>query len=175
MSYIDVTFERGGQLVKTLAKVYGGWDSTKKSGNQFYDHQFVEYKGDVTLHVRVWMFSTWVVDLNATSESSPEQEAEFPVGLESRFEAGEVKANLAKGRVSISVLLARSLPWITTSNGKPAVDWGPQQIAQYRGTAYMLRHMIVFNLPSTRRGDYKEWDLLPFLPGGLIERNRRKH
>jgi len=87
VSYIDTTFERGGKTIKTVAKVYGGWDSTKKTGCQFYDQQFLDYKGDITL----------------------------------------------------------------------------------------LRHMIVINLPVSKRGDYKEWDLLPFLPGGLIERNRRKH
>jgi hypothetical protein len=175
MSYIDVTFERGGQVVKTLAKVYGGWDSSKKSGYQFYDHQFVDFRGDVTLHVRVWMFSTWTIDLRESRHDIPEHVTEFPLDLTSQLENGRIRVSIAKGRVSIAVWLDRDLPWITTSNGKPAIDWGPELIAQHANAAYMLRHMIVFNLPSAKRGDYKEWDLLPFLPGGLIERNRRKH
>ena len=175
MSYVDITFERGGDVVKTLAKVYGGWDSSKRTGYQFYDQQIVDYRGDVTLRSAVWMFSTHVVNLDAPPVHNYEAVREFPLDLTSRFDDGQLTASIAKGRVSVMLALNPALPWIVTSNGKPAVDWGPLSIAEYRNTAFLLRHMIVFNLPSSKRGDYKEWDLLPFLPGGLVERNRRKH
>jgi hypothetical protein len=174
MSYIDATFERGGDLVKTLAKVYVGWDSSKKKGFQFYDQQHLDYKGGVTLRVAVWMggsFSLNSTTLDQTSDCS----TVFPMDFTAKFNDGSLEASIASGRLSILVSLGRRLPWIVTSTGKPAVDWGPLAIAEYRNTAYLLRHMLVFNLPSSKRGDYKEWDLLPFLPGGLIERNRRKH
>jgi hypothetical protein len=171
LSYIDTTFERDGQVVKTIAKVYGGWDTSKKA---FYAHQHVDYRGDVTLRAAVWMFSTYVVNLDSLDHKH-EHSAEFPLNLTSRFDDGHVTASIANGRLSLAVCLSPALPWIVTSNRKPAVDWGPISIAEHLSTAYFLRHMIVFNLPSSKRGDYKEWDLLPFLPGGLVERNRRRH
>jgi hypothetical protein len=174
VSYVDTTFERGGLLIKTLAKVYGGWDSTKRTGYQFYDQQLVDYRGDVTLRSAVWVFSAYVIGSKAPGQGG-ETLREFPLDLTSRLDDGQVLTSIANGRLSITVSLDASLPWIVTSNGKPAVDWGPIQIAQHESTAYLLRHMIVFNLPWSKRGDYKEWDLLPFLPGGLVERNRRKH
>jgi hypothetical protein len=109
------------------------------------------------------------------SENVYDEPTEFPLDLTDHFDDGQIAASTANGRVSIAVFLSRDLPWIVTSNNKPAVDWGPQQISQCRGTAYLLRHMIVFNLPGSKKGDYWERDLLPFMPGGLVERNRRKH
>jgi hypothetical protein len=154
--------------------VYGGWDSTKKTGMQFYDQEFVDFRGDITLRVAVWMGSAFALD---HTETDPNYQyiAEFPLDFTTEFDDGLLKASVSKGRLSVSMLLRPELPWIVTSNGKPAVNWGPQFIGQYRATAYQLRHMVVVNLPSKKRGDYKEWDLLPFLPGGLVERNRRKH
>jgi hypothetical protein len=163
MSYIDTTFEKGGNLIKTLAKIHGGWNP-KKAGFQFYDQQLLDYKGDITLRVAVWM-----------TASSIELSRDFPLDFEAQFDDGRLRASIAKGRLLLSVFLQPELPWIVTSNGKPAVDWGPQPFAQYGNSAYILRHMIVFNLPSQRARVWKEWDLLPFLPGGLIERNRRRH
>ena len=174
MSYIDTTFERGGQVVKTLAKVYGGWDSTKKGGNRFYDWQLIDWRGDIRLSVKVWMGRMQLLDLESPGlvyDHSPE----FPLDLTAQFNDGQLTASIANGRVSIAVILSKNLPWIFTSNKKWAIDWGPKTIAQHRGQVYELRHMIVFNLPAPKIGDSWERDLLPFLPGGLVERNRRKH
>jgi hypothetical protein len=160
MSYVDVTFERGGTLVKTIARVSAGWDGSKP--NQFYDQQFIDFRGDVTMRVAVWMSASNALRI-------------FPLELCANYHAGVIKASLAQGRLSLSVPLQPDLPWIQTSNGKAAVDWQPGQIAVHGNIGFQLRHMIVFNLPNAKRGDYKEWDLLPFLSGGLIERNRRQH
>jgi len=174
MSYLDTTFERSGNLIKTFAKVSGGWESTKKSGCQFYAQQLVDYRGDITLSVKVWISSAFAVDYTGL-ERANEYIGDFPFDFRAHFNDEKIRAAIADGCLSISVYLRQELPWIVTSNRKPAIDWGPQIIAQYHSTAYLLRHMIVFNLPSSKRGDYKEWDLLPFLPGGLVERNRRRH
>lgn len=174
MSYIDTTFGGGGQVVKTLAKVYGGWDSTKKGGCQFYDQQFVDFRGDIRLSVKVWMGSMQSLDLESRDQVYDDS-PEFPLDLTAQFDDGQLAASILNGRVSIAVSLSPDLPWIFTSNKKWAVDWGPNIIAQHRGQVYQLRHMIVFNLPAPKIGDSWERDLLPFLPGGLVERNRRRH
>ena len=174
MSYIDTTFERGGQVVKTLAKVYGGWDSTKKGGCQFYDQQLIDFRADIRLRVKVWMGWMQILDLESPDQVYDDS-PEFPLDLIAQFNDGQLAASIANGRVSIAVTLSANLPWIFTSNKKWAVDWGPKTIAQHRGQAYQLRHMIVFNLPAPRIGNSWERDLLPFLSGGLVERNRKKH
>jgi hypothetical protein len=174
MSYIDTTFERGGDVVKTVAKIYGGWDETKKSGFQFYDQQYVDYKGDIKLRVAVWMCGAWAPSRSDQNEKFDYFKV-FPLDFTARFTDGKFQVSIANGRLSIVLPLRRDLPWIVTSNGKPAVDWELQPVAQYRNAVYLLRHMIVFNLHSPKRGDSKEWDLLPFLPGGLFESNRRRH
>jgi hypothetical protein len=172
--YIDTTFERDGTTIKTVAKVYGGWDSTKKTGCQFYDQQFLDYKGDITLRVAVWMSGACALIYRGPDRSYDYSQL-FPLDFSANFDDGRLQAAIVRGRVSISLTLQPQLPWIVTSNGKPAINWGPEIIAEYRGIVYQLRHMIVINLPVSKRGDYKEWDLLPFLPGGLIERNRQRH
>jgi hypothetical protein len=160
MSYVDVTFERGGTLVKTIARVSAGWDGSKP--NQFYDQQIIDFRGDIKIRVAVWM-------------SASRKLRTFPLGLSANYDAGVIKALITQGRLSLSVPLQPDLPWIQTSNGKAAVDWQPGQIAVDGNIGLQLRHMIVFNLPNAKKGDHKEWDLLPFLSGGLIERNRRRH
>jgi hypothetical protein len=174
MSYIDTTFERGGDLVKTVAKAYEGWNSSKKKGCQFYDQQFLEYRGDVTLRVAVWVSGSYS-PTTAVADEPFDCSAMFPLDLSAHYKDETLEASTARGRIFISMSLRRELPWIVTSNGKPAVDSGDLIVAQHRNAAYVLRYMLVFNLPSSKRGNYKEWDLLPFLPGGLVERNRRKH
>jgi hypothetical protein len=166
MSYIDTTFGRGGELIKTCAKVYGGWDSTRTRGYQFYDHEYIDYKGDIRLRVAVWMGRAFRPSGHVD---------EFPLDFTAQFDDGMLQASIAAGRLSLSIGLRQESPWIVTSNGKLALDWGPQVVAQRNEAAYLLRHMIVFNFPYSRRGDYREWNLLPFLPGGLVERNRRRH
>lgn len=161
-------------VIKTLVKVYGGWDSSKKTGFQFYDQQFVDYRGDVTLRVAVWIGSVRILELGASSDVYDES-PEFPIDLTAHFDDGRLAASIANGRVSILVTLGPDLRWIVTSNNKHAVDWGPELIAQHRSTGYLLRQLIVFNLPKSRMGNYWERDLLPFLPGGLVERNKRRH
>lgn len=174
MAYIDTTFERDGTLIKTSAKVHAGWDSSKRGGYPFSGEQRVDYRGDVTLRVAVWIFSTFVVN-DVQPDQAFDYRQVFPVDFTAQFDDGMLQAGIAKGRLAISMCLSPTLPWIVTSNRKPAVNWGPQIIAEYRNAAYSLRHMIVFNMPSSKRGDYRDWDLLPFLPGGLVERNRRRH
>ncbi len=174
MSYIDTSFERGGDVVKTVARVYGGWNSSKKTGCQFYDQQFLDYRGDVTLRVAVWMSGSYSRN-SAVADDSSDSSTMFPLDFSAHYKDESLEASTARGRVSILMSLRRELPWIVTSNGKPAVDSGSLIVAQYLNTAYLLRYMLVFNLPSSKKGNYKEWDLLPFLPGGLVERNRRKH
>ncbi|MGH9698890.1 MAG: hypothetical protein ACRD5R_04675 [Candidatus Acidiferrales bacterium] len=175
MSYIDVTFEKGGDVVNTLVKVYGGWDSSKSRGNQFYDSQLADYRGNVIVRVAVWMSRGWALDNQVPPVPRTDSSMVFPLDFTAQFNDGTLEASIARGRVSISVVLRRELPWIVTKGGKPAVDSGTLAIAQYRNAVFLLRQMIVFNLPSTKAGVLKEWDLLPFLPGGLIERNRRRH
>jgi hypothetical protein len=99
----------------------------------------------------------------------------FPANFNSEYESQSIKAKFAEGHLSLWVPLHENLPWIATSNGKVAIDWRPGPIASHDGSAFEVRHMIVINVPTKKEGDFKEWDLLPFLPGGLVERNRRKH
>jgi hypothetical protein len=125
MSYIDTTFERGGQVVKTLAKVYGGWDSTKKGGCQFYDQQLIDFRGDIRLSVKVWMGCMQVLDLESLDQVYDDS-PQFPLDLIAQFNDGQLAASIANGRVSIVVTLSANLLWIFTSNKKWAVDWGAQ-------------------------------------------------
>jgi hypothetical protein len=160
MSYVDVTFEGGGDLVKTIARVSAGWDGSKVY--QFYSQQMVDFKSDIKLRVAVWLSASTLL-------------RDFSEALRATHDEGLMKAAITHGRLSLSVLFHPDLPWIKTSNGKFAVDWQVGQIAVHENVTLQLRHMIVFNLPSPKRGDYREWDLLPFLPGGLLESNRRRH
>ena len=108
MSYIETTFERGGQVVKTLAKVYGGWDSSKAVWH-FYDQEGIDWRGDIRLSVKVWMGSMQLLDLESpgqTYDDSPE----FPRDLAAQFNDGQLAASLANGRVSIALTLSRKLP-----------------------------------------------------------------
>lgn len=171
MAYIDTTFARGGMIVNTIAAIHAGWDSGKR-GNQFYGEQRLDYKGDVTLAVRVWAFSGFAT--GSPGERFDYRQV-FPADFSAQFEAEGVKCQIASGRAALSLDFLPMLPWIVTENGKPAINWGPYIVAQYRTAAYLLRHMIVFNLPRSKRGGYRAWDLLPFLPGGLVERNPRRH
>lgn len=128
MAYIDTTFERDGTLIKTSAKVHAGWDSGKRGGYPFYGEQRVDYRGDVTLGVAVWIFSTFVVN-NVQPDQAFDYRQVFPVDFTAQFDDGMLQAGIAKGRLDISVCLSPTLPWIVTSNRKPAVDWGPQIVA----------------------------------------------
>src|SRR5690242_15748055 len=114
MSYIDTTFERGGQVVKTLAKVYGGWDSTKKGGCQFYDQQLIDFRRDIRLRVKVWMGWMQIPDLESPDQVY-DHSPEFPLDLTAQFNDGQLTASIANGRVSIAVTLSKNLPWIFTS------------------------------------------------------------
>ena len=160
MSYVDVTFERGGEMVRTIAKVSAGWDGSK--AYQFYGQQIVDFKGDIKLRVAVWLSASTLL-------------RNFSEGLSATHDEGLMKAAIKQGLLSLSVVFHPSLPWIKTSKGKLAVDWQVGQIAAHENVTLQLRHMIVFNVPQPKRGDYKEWDLLPFLPGGLLESDRRRH
>jgi hypothetical protein len=96
----------------------------QKTGMQSYDQQLVDFRGDITLRVAVWMGSAFA--LNHT-EPNPTCECfgEFPLDFTAQYNDGILQATVANGRLSLSVLLRQELPWIVTSNGKPAVDWGP--------------------------------------------------
>jgi hypothetical protein len=173
MAYVDTTFERGGDVVKTVAKAFAGWTASA-GGGRFYGEERVPYRGDVTIRSAVWLSEAFSLDPVMASLSFGDS-IEFPRDFTSQFDNGILRASVARGEVSIVIELNQMLPWIVTSNGKPAVDAGYFQIAQHQKSVYLLRHMLVFNLPTSRAGDYREWDLLPFLPGGLVERNRRRH
>ncbi|MGC1685750.1 MAG: hypothetical protein WA734_09040 [Candidatus Acidiferrales bacterium] len=167
MPYVDVNFERNGTIIKTTAKVSTGWNGSKPS-HQFYGEEKLDYRLGFELRVAVWMAAR---DPNGRVCRADN----FPTELVGSYETRLIRASIADGRLALSVSLSPELPWIQTSNGKLAVDWQPGPIATHKGISFDVRHMIVFNLPSVKKGDYKEWDLLPFLPGGLLESNRRRH
>lgn len=172
LAFIDVTYEKGGTLVRTTARVSAGWDESK-SYCQFYGDQCIDFRSDITLRVKVWMSGF------RSGNSGVLIRADglkcFPAAFAATYENQSIVATIAGESLTLRVPLHESLPWINTSNGKVAIDWRPGIVASHDGMAYEIRHMIVINFPNPKRGDFKEWDLLPFLPGGLVERNRRKH
>ena len=150
MAWIDVTFERSGTLIKTIAKISAGWDGGR--AYQFYGEELVDYPGDMRLRVAVWMNAATLLK-------------SFPSDFAASYGAEPLRASIARGQLSLSVVLGKGLSWIKTSNGKPAIDWQPGQIFSNSETSFQIRHMIVFNRPNAPRGDYRAWDLL-----GLIGR-----
>ena len=148
-----------------------GWNRSKNC--QFCDQQFVDYRGDVTLRVAIWVTGTFCFD-----GTPPDQRFDyhsFPMDQTSHFERDNFSASIAGGKISTRAILDGNLPRITTSNGKPALDWVNLPIVTFRSALYILRQLIVFNLPKSRIGNQKVWDLLPFFAGGLVESNRRRH
>lgn len=129
MTFIDVTFERGATLIKTVAKISAGWDGRK---SKFYGQQFADFKNDIQLSVKVWLTASTVV-------------REFPMDFNAKCDAGSIKREFANGRLTVSALLKEDLSWVRTDNGKPAVDWLYNQPVPDNPMLFHVRHMIIFN------------------------------
>jgi hypothetical protein len=89
MAYIDVTFEKGATLIKTVAKIPAGWDERK---HKFYGQQFADFKNDIQLSVKVWLTTSTVV-------------REFPMDFNAKFDAASIKGEFANGRLTLSAPL----------------------------------------------------------------------
>jgi hypothetical protein len=157
MSFIDVTFERDATVLKTVAKISAGWESKK-----FYGHQLVDYKYDIKLSVKVWITASRRIK-------------DFPTDLAGKHEEDLIRSELANSRLTVYVPLEKELRWTKTDTGKPQVDWHYVQLTSDSNQSFHVQHMIVFNPPQIKKGDYWDWKLLPFLSGGLLESNRRRH
>jgi hypothetical protein len=99
---------------------------------------------------------------------------DFPQDLE-RFLRGQVyKVVLLGGMALIEIDLQQAATHILGRSQKPGV-WDKRYIGRWREIDYRFDLLVVFTPPHGRTpGDIREWDLLPFLPGGLPETDRRR-
>ncbi|MGH9790480.1 MAG: hypothetical protein ACRD5G_02995 [Candidatus Acidiferrales bacterium] len=163
MPFVDVTFEQNAAVLRTAANLYAGWDADRST--KFYGNEAVDFPGDWRLEARVWCYA------NGPSERIP---SIFPQVLRGEVEIPDLRATLTAGLLTIRMKFSTQLLWIKTETGKHAVDWRNVQIARADGVDYVFRFMAVFTSRRNRPPDVYERDVLPFLPGGRVESNRRR-
>ena len=161
---ISSEFSPDGQMLTVHADVAGGWRRFPKGGFGFCEDVRVDLKGDCRVRVHL--------KLEARGAGMPEKEA-LSKGVSGKQAGHYFKALLDKGRATLSIDLltahAGHLP-----GGKRGAHEGPSTIAGWHGLRYDFSFLVVFTPPPRFHTDIREWDLLPFLPGGLPETDRRR-
>lgn len=104
-----------------------------------------------------------------------QQQEAFPDDLAGAASGRGYRLELSHAMATVLVDLAESFGGIAGPCGKYGVYGQPNHIASENGFAYKFSIWITFTPPNRgSRADIREWDLLPFLPGGLPETNRRR-
>jgi len=202
--YLDVTFEQSGSVVRADAHVSAGWREKRSGGYFFLGKQAVDFRHDLKLEVEVRVNASVLgvsfgdikaedflkrvevqVNARAVGETTIQGEwpqatsrrgrvpSDFPLEFRSDFGADPLTGSIGRGRLTVRARLCEELPW-KVEKGKDVVVW-QIRIGECCNVGYRLMFKIVLSRPQTARGDYKAWDLLPFLPGGQFESDRRKH
>ena len=86
---------------------------------------------------------------------------------------------MRNGNVTIEQLMEHdlgfnmALPWIETSNNKPAIYWNGESIAYQDATHFELQLLVVFSAPPLTRPESIDWES-KFFPGGLPSLGKRR-
>jgi hypothetical protein len=104
----------------------------------------------------------------------PQQDA-FPEDLEGEASGRGFHLKLCQTTATVIIDLIQAFDRIVGPSGKHGIYGEPTKIALKNGFAYKFSIWIIFTPPIRRPlADIRERDLLPFLPGGLPETNRRR-
>ena len=188
---LDVTFEQSGSVVRTNAEVSAGWREKPTGGYFYLARQALDFRHDLKLEVEARVNASakkapgrsfgdikpedFLERVEAQADESRPRKVppDFPLEFRSDFGSDPLTGSIGRGRLTVRTRLCEELPW-KDEKGKPVMVW-QLQMGEWCGVVYKLMFKIMFNRPQTPRGDYRAWDLLPFLPGGQFESDRRKH
>jgi hypothetical protein len=99
---------------------------------------------------------------------------DFPKDSEWTWRGAAYDVTLRQGTADIRVDLYQAAARIIGPSKKRGV-FDKVKVGSWHEILYYFELWVIFTPPPGRRpGDLCEWDLLPFLPGGLPETNRRR-
>lgn len=156
----------GRTLVLTgdLAK---GWRQFSKGGYGFCESSTLDLKED-------WRVRGQLMIEAFRSHNSPHRES-WPTELSGRVQGQTFFALVRESVVLVDSDLVKAAAHIVGPSQKRGIFENALHIGWANGLQYMLSLWVIFTPPPSKRpGDIREWNLLPFLAGGLPETNRRR-
>lgn len=147
------------------ANLCEGWQP-HKDGYGFFAMAHEEYQGDDNLTVRLWV--------NPSPKRIAGSVHAFPVGIEKKEARLERLVYALQGGI---LGVATTIDFVERSRlttGKPGLYEGPIEIGHEGKVTYQLRFAAVYRMKGAPPPVSREYDTLPFLPGGLPELGKRR-
>ena len=175
MPNVDLTFERGGKVLRILARVSLGW-TLKQDTFAFFGRDVQPFVGDTSIKVQV--------RVAARPNEIGRDLSTFPEDLRAECREGPLLANLSGGNASFSVSLESSdlilelcekRIFRVTPSHKPEIYWEVFPFGTVGQISLAATLWVIWQPPRGRPpAIYREWGL-PDHVYGQFEANRRRH
>jgi hypothetical protein len=167
MAGIVLTFENGRSAIRAIGDLAAGWQRDKNT-HAFYGLGFLDFAGDIRVQV--------VLQVHARPNVVGALVTKFPREVEAHGGDESLRYDLRDGKLEILVDLRSNLVWLSGAK-KPGVNWRPDTpLVSFGPIRFYATFLVSFTMPRPAGpGVTWEHDLLPFLPGGQFESNRRRH
>jgi len=166
MAELQLSFERNGTALRIIGDIVKGWQSAK-DGFGFFGLNQIDFSGGGLVRV--------ILQVRARPNRFAFLAKEFPDNLSTRTGNESLNAKVEGARLEVFVDLEEHVDVLEGAN-KLGVKWLDVPVGKAGPVTFYLMLVVSFTFrnPSRARVTW-EHDLLPFLPGGQFESNRRQH
>ena len=178
---LDVTFERGGKVLRATIKIGTHWRVIGRTYG-LECKRYDEYRGDYKLETRVRLIAQGQshgvrTALPTTGLRLLTPPAEFPDDLLHEFEPGQhLQARIEAGRFDLAAPFEPQSPWgLTEIARRLRLFWRRQELTSMAPLGLDLAVWVIFHPPKGKPAPVEfEWGR-PGELSGQFESNRRKH
>jgi len=161
-----VTLERGGTSIRIVGDIVKGWQSAK-DGYGFFGMNRMDFTGDRVLRV--------ILQVRARPNRFAALAKVFPNTFNTSGGSESLNYRLNGSRLEVYAEMARHIEILEGAN-KLGIKWRDELVAYSGMVRFYLFLVVSFTVPHTSNSNVTwEYDVLPFLPGGQVESNRRRH
>ncbi len=166
MAQLQVTLECGATAIRVVGEVVKGWQSAK-DGYGFFGMHRMGFAGDRVLQV--------ILQVRARPNRYAALAKVFPETLNTSGGSDSLNYKLNGSRLEVYADMNQHIEVLERAN-KLGIKWLDVFVGHHGIVRFYLMLLVSFTVPNASGGRVTwEHGVLPFLPGGQFESNRRRH